>query len=128
VLSRLLTILTTLIIVIASLGLFGLTLLLFQQRTKEVGIRKVLGASANSIAMLLSKDFFKLIVVAFVIASPLAGWAMHQWLQGFAYRIDIAWWMFAVAGLGAIGIALLTMSFQAVKAAMANPIKSLRTE
>jgi ABC-type antimicrobial peptide transport system permease subunit len=108
--------------------LFGLTLLLFQQRTKEVGIRKVLGASANSIAMLLSKDFFKLIVVAFVIASPLAGWAMHQWLQGFAYRIDIAWWMFAVAGLGAIGIALLTMSFQAVKAAMANPIKSLRTE
>ncbi len=128
VLSRLLTILTTLIIVIASLGLFGLTLLLFQQRTKEVGIRKVLGASANSIALLLSRDFLKLILVAFVIASPVAWWAMHQWLQGFAYRIDISWWMFLVAAFIVLFIALITISFQAIKAALANPVKSLRAE
>jgi putative ABC transport system permease protein len=128
VLSRLLTILTTLIIFIASLGLFGLTLLLFQQRTKEVGIRKVLGASANSIAVLLSKDFFKLIAVAFVIASPLAWWAMHQWLQGFAYRIDVAWWMFLIAALVVLLIAFITISFQVVKAARTNPVESLRLE
>ena len=128
VLSRLLTIITVLIIVIASLGLFGLTILLFQQRTKEVGIRKVLGASAGSIAILLSRDFLKLMVAAFLIASPIAWWAMHEWLQEFAYRISISWWMFLFAAMVAIVVALITISFQAIKAAIANPVKSLRTE
>lgn len=119
---------TTLAISIACLGLFGLSAYAAEQRNKEIGIRKVLGASVQSITTLLSKDFIKLVFLAILIASPIAWYATHQWLQDFAYRIDIAWWMFAVAGLGAIFIALLTISFQAVKAAVANPIKSLRTE
>jgi putative ABC transport system permease protein len=119
---------TTLAISIACLGLFGLSAYAAEQRNKEIGIRKVLGASVQSITALLSKDFIKLVLVAILIASPIAWYAIHQWLQDFAYRIDIAWWMFVVAGLGAICIALLTISFQAVKAAVANPIKSLRTE
>lgn len=128
VLSRLLTIITVLIIVIASLGLFGLTILLFQQRTKEVGIRKVLGASAVNIAMLLTRDFVKLMAAAFIIASPIAWWAMHEWLQEFAFRISISWWMFLFAAMVAIVVALITISFQAIKVAIANPVKSLRNE
>ena len=115
-------------ILIACLGIFGLAAFAAQQRTKEIGVRKVLGASVGSIVALLSKDFLKLVVVAVVIASPLAWYLMNGWLQDFAYKIDIGWWVFALAGLVAAGIALLTVSFQSVKAALTNPVKSLRTE
>ncbi len=115
-------------ILIACLGLFGLAAFTAEQRTKEIGIRKVLGASVLSIVGLLSKDFLKLVFIAILIASPLAWYAMSQWLKDFAYRIDIAWWMFALAGLLAVGIALLTVSFQSIKAALMNPVKSLRSE
>ncbi|GAB4021884.1 ABC transporter permease [Spirosoma koreense] len=115
-------------ILIACLGLFGLAAFMAEQRTKEIGVRKVLGASVTSIVGLLSKDFLKLVLIAIVIASPLAWYAMNQWLQDFAYKIDIEWWMFALAGLLAVGIALLTVSFQSIKAALTNPVKSLRSE
>jgi putative ABC transport system permease protein len=115
-------------ILIACLGLFGLATFIAEQRTKEIGIRKVLGASVNGIVQLLSKDFLKLVFIAFIIATPVAWWAMHKWLQDFAYRVDLAWWMFLLAGLGAIFIALVTVSFQAVKTALTNPVKNLRTE
>ncbi|MCW3118972.1 MAG: FtsX-like permease family protein [Chitinophagaceae bacterium] len=115
-------------IFIASLGLLGLSLFATIQRTKEIGIRKVLGASVSNIVLLLSKDFIKLVVIAFVVAAPLAWLIMHKWLQDFAYRINISWWIFLIAGLLAVIIALATISFQAVKAAVANPVKSLRSE
>ena len=115
-------------ILIACLGLFGLATFVAEQRTKEIGIRKVLGASVKGIVQLLSKDFIKLVLIAFVIATPVAWYAMNKWLQDFAYRINISWWMFAVAGLLVIFITLLTISFQSIKAAIANPVKSLRTE
>ena len=115
-------------IFIACLGLFGLAAYSAQQRTKEIGIRKVLGSSVNSIVALLSKDFIRLVIIAIVIATPLAWWAMSKWLQNFAYRINISWWIFFIAGALALLIALITISFQAIKAAVANPIKSLRTE
>ncbi|SOD79037.1 ABC transporter permease [Spirosoma fluviale] len=114
-------------IFIACLGLFGLAMFTAEQRTKEIGVRKVLGASVPNIVVLLSKDFLKLVLIAILIASPLAWWAMHQWLKDFAYRIDIEWWVFALAGLIAIGIAQLTVSFQSIKAALMNPVKSLRS-
>lgn len=113
---------------ISCLGLWGLASFAAQQRTKEIGIRKVLGASVAGIAALLSKDFLKLVMVAFVIASPIAYYLMHRWLQDFAYRITIGWWVFALIGFVAVLIALATVSFQAIKAAVANPVKSLRTE
>jgi putative ABC transport system permease protein len=119
---------SVLAIFIACLGLFGLATFIAEQRTKEIGIRKVLGASVQGIVQMLSKDFIKLVTIAFVFAAPLAWWAMHSWLRDFAYRIDIEWWMFAAAGLGALLIALITVSFQAIKAALTNPVKSLRTE
>lgn len=119
---------TILAILISCLGLFGLAAYAAEVRTKEIGVRKVLGASVASIALLLSKDFVKLVLIAIVIASPLAWYAMNQWLQSFAYKIDIEWWVFAGSGTLAIGIALLTVSFQSVKAALMNPVKSLRTE
>ncbi|HEY0111177.1 MAG TPA: FtsX-like permease family protein, partial [Fibrella sp.] len=115
-------------ILIACLGLFGLATFTAEQRTKEIGVRKVLGASVSSIVTLLSKDFLKLVLIAVVIASPLAWWAMTEWLTGFAYKIDIEWWVFLLAGTLAMGIALLTVSFQSVKAALMNPVKSLRSE
>lgn len=115
-------------VVISSLGLFGLAAFTAERRTKEIGIRKVLGATVGGITALLSKDFVKLVCIAICIATPLAFWAMNQWIQNFAYRINIGWWMFAAAGLLALLIALMTTSFQAIKAAIANPIKSLRTE
>jgi putative ABC transport system permease protein len=99
-----------------------------EQRNKEIGIRKVLGASVSSITAMLSKDFMKLVIISIVIASPLAYWVMTKWLQDFAYRISITWWMIGVAGCAAIIIALITISFQSIKAAIANPVKSLRTE
>jgi putative ABC transport system permease protein len=119
---------TLMAILISCLGLFGLAAFSAEQRSKEIGIRKVLGASVPGIARLLSKDFLKLIIVAFVIATPIAWWAMSQWLQAFAYRVPISWWMFAIAGLLSILIALVTVSFQAIKAAVANPVKSLKSE
>ncbi len=115
-------------IVIACLGLFGLVTYAAQQRTKEIGIRKVLGASEMNITSMLSKDFLKLIFVAALIAFPVAWWAMNQWLNQFAYRISISWWIFLVAGLTALLIGMITISFQAIKAAIANPVESLRSE
>ncbi|GAB3316625.1 ABC transporter permease [Larkinella ripae] len=115
-------------ILICGLGLYGLVSLVVVQRTKEIGVRKVLGASVASIVRLLSKDFLKLVVLALVIASPIAGYAMSQWLNEFAYKIAIEWWMFALAGGLAVLVALLTVSFQSIKAALANPVKSLRAE
>ncbi|SOD79045.1 ABC transporter permease [Spirosoma fluviale] len=113
---------------IACLGLFGLAAFTAEQRTKEIGVRKVLGASVTSIITLLSKDFLKLVLVSILIASPIAWWAMNKWLQDFAYKIDIAWWVFALAGGLTTTIALLTVSFQSIKAALINPVKSLRSE
>ena len=115
-------------IVISSMGLLGLLSIMMLKRTKEIGIRKVLGASVTSIFRLLSSDFVKLVLIAVLIASPIAWWIMNKWLENFAYRIEIHWWMFALTGLLAIVIALLTVSFQAVKAATANPVDSLRDE
>jgi putative ABC transport system permease protein len=115
-------------IIIACLGLFALSAFMAEQRSKEIGVRKVLGASVQGITILLSIDFVKLVVLAILIASPIAWWGMTKWLQAFAYRISISWWMFAAAGLGAIMIALVTVSFQSVKAALSNPVRSLRSE
>lgn len=115
-------------IFISCLGLFGLATFAAQQRTKEIGIRKVLGASVASIMSLLFSDFLKLVLIAIVIASPIAWYAMENWLEDFAYRIDMQWWIFAGAGLLAIGIALLTVSIQSLKAALMNPVNSLKTE
>src|SRR5450432_1812588 len=115
-------------IVIACLGLFALSAFMAEQRNKEIGIRKVLGASVSGITTMLSKDFVKLVAIAIVIATPIAWWAMTKWLQDFVYRITISWWMIAIAGLIAVVIALITVSFQAIKAAVANPVKSLRSE
>ncbi|HKG67967.1 MAG TPA: FtsX-like permease family protein, partial [Segetibacter sp.] len=115
-------------IIIACLGLFGLATYAAEQRIKEIGIRKVLGAGVSSIVTMLSKDFIRLVLIAATIAFPVAWWAMDQWLHEFAYRINIEWWMFAAAALLAVIIALATTSFQAIKAAIANPVKSLRSE
>lgn len=115
-------------ILISCLGLYGLITLVTQQKTREIGIRKVLGASVGSVVLLLSRNFIGLVGVAMLIASPIAWYLMAQWLEGFSYKIDIAWWVFAVAGLLALGIALLTVGFQSFKAALMNPVKSLRSE
>jgi len=115
-------------IFIACLGLFGLSAFSITQRVKEIGVRKVLGANVSTIVALLSKDFLKLVLIAAIISFPIAWYAMHNWLQDFAYRINIQWWVFVVAGILAALIALITVSFQAIKAALANPVKSLRTE
>ncbi|MES2328936.1 MAG: FtsX-like permease family protein [Bacteroidota bacterium] len=122
------TIFACIAIFIACLGLLGLSSFAITQRIKEIGIRKVLGASAGNLVMLLSKDFLKLVVIAAVIAFPIAWFAMYKWLADFAYRISISWWIFIAAGIIAAAIALITVSIQAIKAAMANPVKSLRTE
>jgi putative ABC transport system permease protein len=119
---------SALAILIACLGLFGLAAFTAEQRTKEIGVRKVLGASISSIMLLLSKDFLKPVLIAILIASPIAWYAATQWLQGFAYKTHVAWWIFALAGAIAAGIALLTVSFQSIKAALINPVNSLRSE
>jgi putative ABC transport system permease protein len=126
--GTLFTIFAVFAIFIACLGLLGLVTYAAEQRIKEIGIRKVLGAGVAEIVTMISKDFVKLVLIAFLIAFPIAWWAMNKWLEGFAYRIDISWWVFVLAGLLTIAIALLTVSFQAIKAAITNPIKSLRTE
>jgi len=115
-------------IFIACLGLFGLATYSAEQRVKEIGVRKVLGASVVNLASLLSKDFLKLVLIANGIAFPIAWWATNKWLQEYAYHINVEWWVFVIAGISAIVIALLTVSYQALKAAVANPVKSLRTE
>lgn len=127
-LLKILSAFTAFTLLIACLGLFGLATFLALQRTREIGIRKVLGASVAQVTALLSKDFVKLVLIAFVIASPIAWWAMDNWLQNFAYRISISWWVFALAGAAVVLLALMTISFQAIKTAIANPVKSLRTE
>ncbi|GAB3990927.1 ABC transporter permease [Spirosoma daeguense] len=115
-------------IALSCMGLLAIALLTIQQRTKEIGVRKVLGASVGSIVTLLSKDFLKLVFIAILIASPIAWYVMEKWLADFAYKIDIEWWVFALAGLLAIVIAFLTVSYQSIKAATVNPVKSLRSE
>ncbi|MEO5681406.1 MAG: FtsX-like permease family protein [Chitinophagaceae bacterium] len=115
-------------IFISCLGLLGLASYSTMQRTKEIGIRKVMGASVGGIVNLLSRDFLVLVLISFVVAAPIAWYGMHSWLKDFAYRIDISWWVFVLAGIIAVVIALGTISFQAIKAAVANPVKSLRTE
>jgi putative ABC transport system permease protein len=124
-LSRLFALLA---IIISCLGLFGLAAYTAERRTKEIGIRKVLGASISGITNLLSRDFLQLVFISAVIAFPIAWWAMHKWLQNYSYRISVSWWVFVLAGLLALLIALITISFQSVRAAVANPVKSLRTE
>jgi putative ABC transport system permease protein len=119
---------TGIAIFLSCLGLFGLATYTAQVRTREIGIRKVLGASVFSLIALLSRDFLRLVLIAIVIASPIAGWAMYRWLQDFVYRVAISWWMFALAGFAALGLALLTIGWQAVRAALANPVKALRSE
>ncbi|PSR56999.1 hypothetical protein AHMF7605_27690 [Adhaeribacter arboris] len=127
-LSTLYTIFAAIAIFLSCLGLYGLASFMAVQRIKEVGIRKVLGATVGNIVYLFSKEFILLIVIAFVIAAPLTWYFMHQWLQDYVYRIHISWWLFAVGGLAALIIALFTISFQAIKVAIANPAQSLRTE
>jgi putative ABC transport system permease protein len=118
----------SLLFLLLVLGLFGLASYTAVKRTKEIGVRKVLGSSIQNICFLLSKDLLRPVLLGTLLAIPVGYYAMNKWLQGFAYRIDIHWWMFGVAAFTAVTIALLTVGFQAIKAAVANPIKSLRTE
>jgi ABC-type antimicrobial peptide transport system permease subunit len=126
--GKLSTVFAILAIFISCLGLFGLAAYTAERRTKEIGIRKVLGASAKGLAGLLSADFLKLVTLSCLIAFPVAWWMLNDWLRGYEYRIQINWSIFLIAGLLALFIALLTVSFQAIKAAMANPVESLRSE
>ena len=127
-LSQLYKIFAALAIFLSCLGLYGLASFMSAQRTKEVAVRKVLGASVSNIILLFSKEFLVLIIIAFIIAAPVAWYYMHGWLQDFVYRINISWWILLLAGLIAIGVALITISFKAIKAAVANPVQSLRAE
>jgi putative ABC transport system permease protein len=115
-------------IVVGCMGLFGLATFSAEQRVKEIGIRKVLGASALNITAMLSKTFLKPVFIASILAFPVGWWVMNKWLQDFAYRVHISWWIFVLTAMIALLIALITVSFQAIKAAVANPVKSLRTE
>jgi ABC-type antimicrobial peptide transport system permease subunit len=115
-------------IFISCLGLFGLATYMAETRTKEIGIRKVLGASVSGITFLVSKDFLRLVMIAFLIAAPVAWWAMYSWLKNYSYRVSIHWWVFAIAGFLSFLIALVTISYQAIRAAVANPVTSLRSE
>jgi putative ABC transport system permease protein len=127
-LSSLLWIFAVMAIVVGCMGLFGLAAFSAEQRTKEIGIRKVLGANMFDIMGLLSKSFVVLVVIASLIAFPVAWWAMNSWLDNFPYRVAISWWIFGIAAVAALLVALITVSIQSVKAATANPVKSLRTE
>lgn len=126
--SKLFNVFAVIAIAISCLGLFGLATYTAQVKTKEIGIRKVLGATVTNITGLLAKEFILLVLIAFTIASPVAYWAMHNWLQNYPYRTDIEWWVFAIVGLLSVMIAIATVSLQAIKAALANPVKSLRSE
>jgi putative ABC transport system permease protein len=123
--SRIINAFTIMAICISCLGLFGLAAFSAEQRNKEIGIRKVLGASVGGIVQLLSTDFIKLVLIAFLIATPISWWVMNKWLEGFAFKIQISWWMFAIAGFVTILIALFTVSSQAIRAAIINPVKAL---
>jgi putative ABC transport system permease protein len=127
-LGKIMNIFASIAIILACIGLFGLSAYSAQQRVKEIGVRKVLGATVSNIVFVLSKDFIKLAFIAALIAFPIAWWAMHSWLQRYEYRISIEWWVFVATALATLLIALLTVSFQAVKAALSNPVKNLRTE
>jgi ABC-type antimicrobial peptide transport system permease subunit len=126
--SQLLTWATGLSVLISCLGLLGLAVFTTNLRVKEIGVRKVLGATVTQIVTLLSTELAILVLLSFLIVSPMAWWCMHQWMQGFADRTSISWWIFALSGSGMLIIALTTLSFQAIKAATANPVKSLRSE
>jgi putative ABC transport system permease protein len=126
--GKLASLFAVLAIFISCLGLFGMASFMAEQRIKEIGIRKVLGASVFNLWQLLSKDFVAMVLISFLIATPVAYYLMHNWLQNYTYRTGLSWWIFAIAGVGALVITLLTVSFQAIKAAIANPVKSLRTE
>jgi ABC-type antimicrobial peptide transport system permease subunit len=115
-------------IILSCVGLFAISLLVVSQRRKEIGIRKVVGASVTKITIMLTSDFLKLVVIAFMIASPIAWYFSQQWLENYPYRIDLNIWLFLIAGIIAIGIAILTISFRTIKAAIQNPVKSLRSE
>jgi ABC-type antimicrobial peptide transport system permease subunit len=115
-------------IVLSCMGLFGIAFIVIKQRVKEIGVRKVLGASVGSVAVLVTKEFIKPVLVAIVIAVPIAWWATHKWLEGFEYRTSVQWTLYFAAAVIAVFIAVATVSFQAIKAATANPVKSLRTE
>jgi putative ABC transport system permease protein len=127
-LSQLLWIFTLMAIAVGCMGLFGLAAFSAEQRTKEIGVRKVLGANVLNIVALLSKSFLKLVFIASLIAFPIAWWAMNNWLEDFPYRVAISWWIFGVAAVAALLIAFITVSFQSIKAATANPVRSLRSE
>jgi ABC-type antimicrobial peptide transport system permease subunit len=126
--SKLASFFAILAIAISCLGLFGLTSFVAEQRRKEIGVRKVLGASVFNVWNLLSKDFVILVAISFLIAIPISYYFMHNWLQNYNYRTDISWWIFVVAGIGSLLITIMVVSFQAIKAAIANPVRSLRTE
>jgi putative ABC transport system permease protein len=119
---------TAIAILIACMGLFGLAAFFAEVRTKEIGIRKALGATVGSVTLLLTKDFMKLVLIAILIASPLGFTIMNKWLENFSYRVSVSWWMFALAGFFSVIIALLTVGYQSIKAALANPVKSLKME
>jgi ABC-type antimicrobial peptide transport system permease subunit len=126
--ARLFSIAAAIAITLSCMGLFGIASIIIGQRVKEIGVRKVLGASVNSIFTLVSKEFVKPVIIAFLIAVPLCWWTMDSWLQNYPHRVSIHWWVFAGAGIAAFAITICTVSFQSVKAAMANPVKSLRAE
>jgi putative ABC transport system permease protein len=126
--AKIVTYFTVLSVVISVMGIFAMSIFYNQQRTKEIGIRKVNGATISEIVLLLSRDFIKWVTVAFVVAAPLAWYALNRWLENFAYRIAVSWWIFAVAGVAALAIALLTVSGQTLLAARRNPVEALRYE
>ncbi|HXB35833.1 MAG TPA: FtsX-like permease family protein, partial [Puia sp.] len=126
--SQIMNIAMGIAIFISCMGLFGLAAFTANQRTREIGIRKILGAGVSQLVSMLSREFIFLVGISTVIAAPLAGWSVHQWLQDFAYRTSMPWWIFVVAGVAAVAIALLTVSYQAIRAATANPVESLRVE
>ena len=115
-------------IFISCLGLFGLSSYVAEQRTREIGVRKVLGASVMNVWQLLSKEFVVLTLISFIVATPVAEYFMSNWLRNYTYRVDLSWWIFVLTAAGSLIITLLTISFQAIRAALANPVKSLRTE
>jgi ABC-type antimicrobial peptide transport system permease subunit len=128
VMANMFTVAAAIAIILSCMGLFGIASIIIRQRVKEIGVRKVLGASVKSIFTLVSKEFVKPVIIAFLIAVPLCWWAMDSWLQNYSHRVNIHWWVFAIAGIAALVITICTVSFQSIKAAIANPVKSLRTE
>ena len=126
--GKIFSVFSVIAILIASMGLLGLISYITVTRTREIGVRKVLGASVTGIVLMLARNFTALVLLSALIAVPVSWWAMNKWLESFAYRINMSWWIFLAAGISTILIALFTISFQSIKAAIANPVKSLRTE